>query len=74
MAGAHRGRCAAGDGVGYGTKGRAAVQTLRGNGSGAGGGPDVVMVDTDRDRLDMAVAAGLVAVHGSACRALHSGA
>jgi voltage-gated potassium channel len=54
--------------VGYGTKGRAAVQTLRGNGSGDRGGPDVVVVDTDRDLLDAAIAEGLVAVHGDATR------
>jgi voltage-gated potassium channel len=54
--------------VGYGTKGGAAVQTLRGNGSGVGGGPDIVVVDTDRDRLDAATADGLVAVHGDATR------
>jgi voltage-gated potassium channel len=58
--------------IGYGTKGRAAVQTLRGHGPGSrpspGAGPDVVVVDTDRDRLDAATAHGLVAVHGDATR------
>jgi voltage-gated potassium channel len=54
--------------VGYGTKGRAAVQTLRSNGSSDRDGPDIVVVDTDRDRLDAAIAEGLVAVHGDATR------
>jgi voltage-gated potassium channel len=54
--------------VGYGTKGRAAVQTLRGNGSSDRDGPDIVVVDTDRDRLDAAIAEGLVAVHGDGTR------
>jgi voltage-gated potassium channel len=58
--------------VGYGTKGRAAVQTLRGrrqgDGPGDGAGADIVVVDIDRDRLDAAAAQGLVTVHGDATR------
>jgi voltage-gated potassium channel len=58
--------------IGYGTKGRAAVQTLRSHGPGSrrGAGPEpaAVVVDTDRDRLDAATAQGLVAVHGDATR------
>lgn len=51
--------------VGYGTKGRAAVETLLGDGAE----PDeIVVVDTDRSRLDAASALGLVTVTGNATR------
>lgn len=51
--------------VGYGTKGRAAVQTLLGDGAE----PDeIVVVDTDRTQLDAASALGLVTVTGNATR------
>jgi len=51
--------------VGYGTKGRAAVDTLLGDGVAP---ESVVVVDTDRARLDAACALGLVTVHGTATR------
>ncbi len=51
--------------VGYGTKGRAAVETLLGDGSDP---VDIVVVDTDRGRLDAASAQGLVTVAGDASR------
>ena len=51
--------------VGYGTKGRAAVETLLGDGAE----PDqIVVVDTDHTQLDAASAAGLVTVAGNATR------
>jgi voltage-gated potassium channel len=51
--------------VGYGTKGRAAVETLLGDGAQ----PDqIVVVDTDHTQLDAASAAGLVTVAGNATR------
>jgi voltage-gated potassium channel len=51
--------------VGYGTKGRAAVETLLGDGTE----PDhIVVVDTDRAQLDAASALGLVTVTGNATR------
>ena len=49
--------------VGYGTKGQAAVTTLRGDGHEVG---HIVVVDTDRGRLDAASALGLVTVRGDA--------
>ena len=49
--------------VGYGTKGRAAVETLLGDGAEP---TDIVVVDTDRTRLDAASALGLVTVTGNA--------
>ena len=49
--------------VGYGTKGRAAVETLLADGTRAA---DIVVVDTDRTRLDAASALGLVTVTGNA--------
>ena len=52
--------------VGYGTKGRAAVETLLGDGSEPG---DIVVVDTNRPDLDAASALGLVTVNGNATRA-----
>jgi voltage-gated potassium channel len=49
--------------VGYGTKGQAAVTTLRGDGHDV---DHIVVVDTDRGRLDAASALGLVTVRGDA--------
>ncbi|HVH24032.1 MAG TPA: potassium channel family protein [Pseudonocardia sp.] len=49
--------------VGYGTKGRAAVETLLGDGTEP---TDIVVVDTDRSQLDAASALGLVTVTGNA--------
>jgi voltage-gated potassium channel len=51
--------------VGYGTKGQAAVTTLRGDGHDV---DHIVVVDTDRGRLDAASALGLVTVTGNATR------
>ena len=51
--------------VGYGTKGRAAVETLLGDGAEPG---QIVVVDTDHAQLDAASAAGLVTVAGNATR------
>ncbi|MEJ3656710.1 NAD-binding protein [Actinomycetes bacterium KLBMP 9759] len=51
--------------VGYGTKGRAAVDTLLGDGAEP---TDIVVVDTDRTQLDAASALGLVTVTGNATR------
>ncbi len=51
--------------VGYGTKGRAAVETLLGDGADP---TDIVVVDTDRANLDAASALGLVTVTGNATR------
>jgi voltage-gated potassium channel len=51
--------------VGFGTKGRAAVETLLGEGTEP---TDIVVVDTDRARLDAASALGLVTVTGNATR------
>jgi len=51
--------------VGYGTKGRAAVETLLGDGAEPTG---IVVVDTDRAQLDAAAAIGLVTVAGNATR------
>ncbi|OLT11075.1 potassium transporter Kef [Pseudonocardia sp. CNS-139] len=51
--------------VGYGTKGRAAVETLLGDGADPA---DIVVVDTDRTQLDAAAALGLVTVTGNATR------
>ena len=51
--------------VGFGTKGRAAVETLLAEGTD----PDnIVVVDTDRAQLDAASALGLVTVTGNATR------
>jgi voltage-gated potassium channel len=49
--------------VGYGTKGRAAVETLLADGTEP---TDIVVVDTERTRLDAASALGLVTVTGNA--------
>ncbi|GAA1288577.1 potassium channel protein [Pseudonocardia aurantiaca] len=51
--------------VGYGTKGRAAVETLLGDGADPS---NIVVVDTDRTQLDAASALGLVTVTGNATR------
>jgi voltage-gated potassium channel len=51
--------------VGYGTKGRAAVDTLLGDGARP---ESIVVVDTDRDQLNAASALGLVTVAGDATR------
>jgi voltage-gated potassium channel len=51
--------------VGFGTKGRAAVETLLGEGAEP---TNIVVVDTDRARLDAASALGLVTVTGNATR------
>jgi voltage-gated potassium channel len=51
--------------VGYGTKGRAAVETLLGDGAKP---TDIVVVDTEQTQLDAASAAGLVTVAGNATR------
>ena len=51
--------------VGYGTKGRAAVETLLGDGAEP---TDIVVVDTDHANLDAASALGLVTVTGNATR------
>jgi voltage-gated potassium channel len=49
--------------VGYGVKGRAAVETLLGDGAEP---TDIVVVDTVRHQLDAASALGLVTVNGDA--------
>jgi voltage-gated potassium channel len=51
--------------VGYGTKGRAAVETLLGDDTRP---EDIIVVDTDRAQLDAASALGLVTVTGNATR------
>ncbi|MBB5912245.1 voltage-gated potassium channel [Nocardia transvalensis] len=51
--------------VGYGTKGRTAVDAMLGDGVQPG---DVVVVDTDPVALERAATAGLVTVHGSAAQ------
>lgn len=53
--------------VGFGTKGRSAVNTLLEDEDAEPS--DVVVVDTDQDVLDAASAQGLVTVHGNATRA-----
>ncbi|KAA9155052.1 potassium transporter Kef [Amycolatopsis acidicola] len=52
--------------VGFGTKGRSAVNTLLGDENVEAN--RVVVVDTDQQALDAAAALGLVTVHGSATR------
>jgi voltage-gated potassium channel len=52
--------------VGFGTKGRSAVNTLLGDDTIAPG--HIVVVDTDQQVLEAASALGLVTVHGSATR------
>jgi voltage-gated potassium channel len=51
--------------IGYGTKGRSAVDAMLGDEVSPS---DIVVVDTDRAALDHAAAAGLVTVHGNATR------
>ncbi|HME48564.1 potassium channel family protein [Mycobacterium sp.] len=51
--------------VGYGAKGRTAVDAMLGDGVPPA---DIVVVDTDQTALDHAAAAGLVTVHGNATR------
>ena len=51
--------------VGYGTKGRSAVEAMLGDGVSAS---DIVVVDTDATILEGAASLGLVTVHGSATR------
>ncbi len=51
--------------VGFGTKGRAAVETLLGDGAEP---TNIVVVDTERSQLDAASALGLVTVTGNATR------
>lgn len=49
--------------IGYGTKGRTAIDAILGDGAQPA---DIVVVDTDEHALSAAAAAGLVTVHGSA--------
>ncbi|MFF5034183.1 potassium channel family protein [Nocardia salmonicida] len=51
--------------VGYGTKGRTAIDAMVGDGIQVS---DIVVVDTDPIALEAAAAAGLVTVHGSATK------
>ncbi|APE36480.1 potassium transporter Kef [Nocardia mangyaensis] len=51
--------------VGYGTKGRTAIDAMIGDGVKQS---DIVVVDTDQLALEAAEAAGLVTVHGSATK------
>jgi voltage-gated potassium channel len=51
--------------IGYGTKGRTAVDAMIGDGTPAG---DIVVVDTDQSALEQAAANGLVTVHGNATK------
>lgn len=51
--------------VGYGTKGRTAVDAMLGDGISAS---DIVVVDTDQVVLESAASKGLVTVHGSATK------
>lgn len=51
--------------VGYGTKGRTAVEAMLGDGVLAS---DIVVVDTDATVLESAASLGLVTVHGSATK------
>ena len=51
--------------IGYGTKGRTAVDAMLGDGAVPA---DIVVVDTDQTALDQAAAAGLVTVHGNATK------
>ncbi|MFI6428953.1 potassium channel family protein [Rhodococcus oryzae] len=51
--------------VGYGTKGRTAVEAMLGDGVAAS---DIVVVDTDATVLESAASLGLVTVHGSATK------
>jgi voltage-gated potassium channel len=51
--------------IGYGTKGRSAVEAMLGDEAAP---VVIVVVDTDKTALDHAAAAGLVTVHGNATR------
>ena len=51
--------------VGFGTKGRTAVDAMLGDGTSPS---DIVVVDTDAAMLDSAASLGLVTVHGSATK------
>jgi len=51
--------------IGYGTKGRTAVEAMIGDGIPAA---DMVVVDTDQSALEQAAAKGLVTVHGDASK------
>jgi voltage-gated potassium channel len=51
--------------IGYGTKGRTAVDAMIGDGTPAG---EIVVVDTDRSALEQAATNGLVTVHGNASK------
>jgi voltage-gated potassium channel len=51
--------------IGYGTKGRTAVDAMLGDDVAPA---DIVVVDTDQSALDTASAAGLVTVHGNATK------
>jgi voltage-gated potassium channel len=51
--------------IGYGTKGRTAVEAMIGDGTAPA---DIVVVDTDQAALEQATAAGLVTVHGNATK------
>jgi voltage-gated potassium channel len=51
--------------IGYGTKGRTAVDAMIGDGAAPA---DIVVVDTDQAALDQATTAGLVTVHGNATK------
>jgi voltage-gated potassium channel len=51
--------------IGYGTKGRSAVEAMIGDGAAPA---DIVVVDTDQGALEQAATAGLVTVHGNATK------
>ncbi len=51
--------------IGYGTKGRTAVDAMVGDGVPAG---EIVVVDTDQSALEQAAGNGLVTVHGNASK------
>ena len=51
--------------IGFGTKGRAAVETLIARGDDRG---KIVVIDSDADAIEEATRAGLAAIHGSAGR------
>lgn len=51
--------------IGYGTKGRTAIEAMIGDGVPAG---EIVVVDTDQSALEQAATTGLVTVHGNASK------
>ncbi|MGE5694903.1 MAG: potassium channel family protein [Candidatus Sericytochromatia bacterium] len=51
--------------IGYGTKGRTAIEAMIGDGVPAG---EIVVVDTDQSVLEQAATNGLVTVHGNASK------